>query len=59
MAVANVSMDSIRSEHDLEVFIRNHVETSDAYRTVFKSVIKNVSDIIKNNVKEKYRPDEV
>lgn len=59
MAMANVPIDSIRSEHDLEEFIRDHVETSDSYRTVFKGVIKNVSDILKNNVKGKYRPDEV
>ncbi|CAC5419033.1 unnamed protein product [Mytilus coruscus] len=59
MAMANVSIDSIRNERDLEVFIRDHVETNDAYRTVFKGVIKNVSDILKNNIKGKYRPDEV
>ncbi|VDI68937.1 Hypothetical predicted protein, partial [Mytilus galloprovincialis] len=59
MAMAHVSIDSIRTEHDLEVFIRDHVETNDAYRTVCKGVIKNVSDILKNNIKGKYRPDEV
>ncbi|CAG2216730.1 OAS [Mytilus edulis] len=59
MAMANVSIDSIRTEHDLEIFIRDHVETNDAYRTVFTGVIKNVSDILKNNIKGKYTPEEI
>ncbi|XP_052088254.1 2'-5'-oligoadenylate synthase 1A-like isoform X7 [Mytilus californianus] len=59
MAMASGSIDAIRNERDLEVFITDHVQTDDAYRSVCKGVIKNVSDILKNNIKGKYRPDEV
>ncbi|CAG2216729.1 OAS [Mytilus edulis] len=53
------SINSIWNEHDLGMFIRDHVETDDAYRSVCKSVISNVGDILKNNITGKYRPDEV
>ncbi|XP_052088251.1 2'-5'-oligoadenylate synthase 1A-like isoform X4 [Mytilus californianus] len=59
MAMASGSIDSIRDETDLEKFIRDHVQTDDAFRRVCKGVIKNVSDILKNNIEGKYRPDEV
>ncbi|CAC5370878.1 OAS [Mytilus coruscus] len=59
MAIGSGSIDFIRNERDLEVFIRDHVETDDAYRSVCKGVIRNVGDILKNNIKGKYRPDEV
>lgn len=57
--MANVSINSIRNERDLEVFIRDHVQTDEAYRTICKGVIKNISEILKHNIKGKYRPDEV
>ncbi|VDI37404.1 Hypothetical predicted protein [Mytilus galloprovincialis] len=53
------STDSILNDRDLEMFIRDHVETDDAYRRVCKGVIRNVGDILKNNITGKYRPDEV
>ncbi|CAC5370877.1 OAS [Mytilus coruscus] len=49
----------IWNEGDLEVFIRDHVQTDDAYRRICKGVIKNISEILKNNIKGKYRPDEI
>lgn len=53
------SINSIWNDRDLEMFIRDHVETDDAYRRVCKGVIRNVGDILKNNITGKYRPDEV
>lgn len=59
MAMANVSINSIQNERDLEVFIRDHIQTDDAYRTVCKRVIKSISDFLKHNIQGKYRPEEV
>ncbi|XP_071137601.1 uncharacterized protein [Mytilus edulis] len=53
------SINSILNDRDLEMFIRDNVETDDAYRRVCKGVIRNVGDILKNNITGKYRPDEV
>lgn len=53
------SINSILNDRDLEMFIRDHVETDDAYRRICKGVIRNVGDILKNNITGKYRPDEV
>lgn len=52
-------VEFIRNERDLEVFIRDHVQTDDAYRRICKEVIKTISEILRNNIKGKYRPDEI
>lgn len=57
--MANVSINSIRNERDLEIFIREHIQTDDAYRTVCKRVIKSISEFLKHNIQGKYRPEEV
>lgn len=57
--MANVTINSIRNERDLEIFIREHIQTDDAYRTVCKRVIKSISEFLKHNIQGKYRPEEV